>query len=118
MENRRKKVTKIPIYFGLLILIQTEDFEAIAKEYDLHIDGRGFDALAFRSPLKNGFTRYVIVFDSKPTNKIIAHECTHVVNFIFADRDIKLDLNNDEPQAYLMGWVFEQCDKFLNSNNK
>jgi len=35
----------------------------------------------------------------------IAHECKHIVNFIFEARGIKLDLNNDEPECYLLEWL-------------
>jgi hypothetical protein len=29
------------------------------------------------------------------------------------DCAMQLDRDNDEPQAYLMGWLFEEIDKFL-----
>ena len=48
-----------------------------------------------------------------PSNSLIAHESVHLVNHLFEDWGIKLDLDNDEPQAYLTGWFVEQIDKFL-----
>jgi hypothetical protein len=35
----------------------------------------------------------------------IAHESVHLTNFLFLRKGIKLNLNNDEPQAYLLGWI-------------
>lgn len=43
---------------------------------------------------------------NKPTNpesiSVLAHECLHAVNRCLDDRKYKLDLNNDEAQAYFL----------------
>lgn len=45
----------------------------------------------------------------------IAHEATHVVNFCFNYHGVKLDQENDEPQAYLLGYVAQKiADQFKN----
>jgi len=38
----------------------------------------------------------------------IAHECKHIVNYIFDARGIKLDTDNDEPECYLLGWLVDK----------
>ena len=44
---------------------------------------------------------------------VVAHEAVHAVNNIFKSRGIKLDINNDELQAYLTEWVFEQVENYF-----
>jgi hypothetical protein len=59
------------------------------------------------------FKHYVVSFESN-NNSLIAHEIVHLVNYIFLDTGVKLDLINDEAQAYLTGWLFEEIENFLN----
>lgn len=44
---------------------------------------------------------------------ILAHEAVHITNFIFRTCHIDADLVNDEPYAYLLGWIVEQISKLL-----
>lgn len=104
-----KKVFKIPLYFGELILIQEKDLSKIIKEYDL-VDVADYNGLAFEAPVNN-YARYVLAVNNNVTPKIIAHESLHIVNFICKHRGIYHDTNNDEPQAYLLGWIVEKCHK-------
>lgn len=46
------------------------------------------------------------------TPGIIAHEAKHAVNDIFIDIHAKLDLHNDEPEAYLLGWLVQKIHDF------
>lgn len=65
---------------------------------------------------KNGVDHFWIMFKSKDLDlNTISHEIVHAVNFIYLSRGIKLDLNNDEPQAYLTGWAMGITTKFLKS---
>jgi len=48
---------------------------------------------------------------------IIAQELVHLKNYIYQDKGIKLDRFNDEPEAYLTGWLFKQKETFLKPNN-
>jgi len=108
-----KKKLKIPIYFGDLLLIQTNNFEKVEKKYN--ISGlQNSDACVYPIPYSNGYTKYLMLFNKDVTPSIVAHEAVHAVNFIFRDRDIELDVINDEPQAYLLGWIVKQCHNYLN----
>lgn len=40
-----------------------------------------------------------------------AHEAIHIKNMIYQYSGIKHDFNNDEPEAYLTGWIVSQIDK-------
>lgn len=41
----------------------------------------------------------------------LAHEADHAANFIFKSIDAKVDAENDEPHAYLVGWITECIEK-------
>lgn len=44
---------------------------------------------------------------------ILAHESVHGANMIFQLVGHELDTNNDEPQAYLVEWIFEKAWEFV-----
>lgn len=59
-------------------------------------------------------------FDSKchlivPSDKLstIVHELEHTKNIIWKVKGVTCILDNDEPDAYLMGYLFEQVEKIL-----
>lgn len=112
----RKKIIKVPIYFGDLVMLQTNKFEKVNKSYNSNFtkdDNKIYDAVVFKDSKKH-INQYVVVFRKNPDYTVIAHETVHLVNAIFKDHGIELDLDNDEPQAYLTGWIFNKIDKFLN----
>lgn len=41
----------------------------------------------------------------------IAHEATHLCNQLFKNIGAKVDVDNDEPYAYLLGWVVKQVTR-------
>lgn len=111
--KRSKKTYEIPLYYGELVVIQDSNRERVAKKYNIKEDMSTFSACMFSSPTKDGYTRYVMSFFGKTEPSVIAHEAVHAVNSIFVDRYIKLDPLNDEPQAYLLGWIVSRCHKTL-----
>lgn len=46
--------------------------------------------------------------DKKPDAGIICHEAVHFANHIMDLAGIKMDGDNDEPQAYLVEWVVDR----------
>ena len=110
----RKKKIEIPLYFGDLIIIQTNDIQKINKKYNLGLSKSIFiEAVVFVNPKKSGWSRYYMVFGEVISSRTIAHESNHAVNRIFLDRSIDLDHENDDPQCYLLGWIVAECHKFL-----
>ena len=104
------KQIKIPIYFGDLVLIQDIPLDEIRKKHN--IEGISCDAIAWHEVDKAGVTGYMMAFKKcKPS--IIAHEADHIANRIMVDRNIPVSFENEETHAYLVGWVVEQCHKFL-----
>lgn len=51
--------------------------------------------------------------ENKLEPTIIVHEVVHIVNRIFAFKGVELDLNNDESQAYLTEYIFNEIHKRL-----
>lgn len=104
------KEISIPIYFGKLVIIFTDELERLNPLYNTNIKEDDYDAVVF---LDKPESNTVIVAIKKKDWSVIAHETVHVVNAIFLSCNIQLDRNNDEPQAYLTGWVIQQIDDFL-----
>ena len=104
------KEVSIPIYFGTLVMIFTNELEKLNPVYKTNIKEDDYDAVVF---LDKPESDKVIVAIKRKDWSVIAHETVHVVNAIFLSCNIQLDRNNDEPQAYLTGWVVQQIDDFL-----
>lgn len=58
----------------------------------------------------------VVIYDSYRSD-IVLHESVHVCNAIFQQLSIKVDLDNDEPYAYLMSWIGRSILSALNTEN-
>ena len=104
-----KKTINIPIYQCKLTIILDKDLSYVTKKYKT-IDLSNYGAVTMRIPNKH--SEYIIAFEYSE-GSIIAHEVTHLVNYIFKDKGVELDLNNDEPQAYLTGWLFKMIEKAI-----
>lgn len=114
----KQKKVKIPIYGGsmLLILDESKEWQSVNARYSKYLKPKADSSFyAFYFPItENGCTQYAVAFKEKPSNKVIAHETVHLVNAIMDGRGIDHSFDNDEAQAYLTGWVFEQIEKFFN----
>lgn len=105
-----KKTIDIPIYQCNLTIILDKDLSYVEKKYGTK-SLSNYGAVTMRVP--NEFGEYIMAFEyTKGT--IIAHEIVHLKNYIYQDRCIELDRFNDEPEAYLTGWLFEQIETILN----
>lgn len=110
----------IPIYFGYLKIVIAKDFIKAAEkvkyktEYDLSLYG----AFVYSNHNKKGITVYTGFFKPDASHQSISHEVVHLVNYVFRDRQMPLDTNNDEAQAYLTGWFTDQVYKALKIKNK
>lgn len=105
----KTKRIKVPIYNGRLIMFKVDNWEAVNKKYNFNLN-KHHNACVF----KDFNDEVVVVFKDDPSPSIIAHEAVHIVNHFFKDRGIDLDVENDEPYAYFLGWVVIQLNKFLN----
>lgn len=106
----------IPIYYGYLIIIISEDFKAVAKKFNLKENVELYGAFAWSRINKDDIPEFLVCVPPDVSNHLIAHEVVHIVNAVFLNRGIELDRNNDEPQAYLTGYVFKEIENFLNKS--
>jgi len=105
----RNKTIDIPIYFGKLTILLTDDWMELDILYKIKVDNNLYDAVVFE--IKDN-DEYIVAI-KKVEWSIIAHEVVHIVNAIFLNCGIELDRRNDEPQAYLTGWITNEIDKHL-----
>ncbi len=117
MKTIKHKIN-IPIYHGFLVIIITTNLKKIAKKYNQESISNAtdydFDAIVFDKPNKKGITVYYYVQKANVSYGAIAHDAKHLVNKIFKDRGICLDLNNDESECYLLGWIVNQIHLHIN----
>lgn len=112
---------KIPIYFGRLYVAKVKSYSELYKLANINPDIHDFQfdefsdnnygALMFEHPENAG--RIYIAVNDKTTTPMIVHECVHAANSIFRSCGIKLDIDNDEPYAYLLGWIYEKVEQAL-----
>jgi hypothetical protein len=38
------------------------------------------------------------------------HEIIHAKNFVYSKRGVKLDVDNDENEAYLVQYIYSKCE--------
>lgn len=106
----RSKTIHIPIYRGKLTIIFDKDLSYAEKKYKTS-SLKNFGAVTIKDESK--YRNYVVAFEYS-SGSIIAHEVVHIVNYIYLDCGVELDRVNDENQAYLTGWLFDEIDSFLN----
>ena len=109
VDKMKRKTINIPIYNSSLTIIFDKDFSYIEKKYGTE-SLSNYGAITMRNPFK--FGHYIVAF-THTKEGIIAHEIVHLVNYIFKDKGIKLDVENDEAQAYLTGWLYDKIENFI-----
>ena len=105
-----KTIIDIPIYQCKLTIILDKDLSYIENKY-VTKSLSDYGAITMRVPDK--FSEYIMAFEYSD-GTIIAHEIVHLKNYIYQDKGIELDRFNDESEAYLTGWLFEQIETILN----
>lgn len=113
------KTISIPIYFGHLRIVVTDSFTDASKKFGVdHGDIDPEQMGAFVDVWSNGIgvDYFTVFFKPDPEPALIAHEVVHLVNGIYIQRHMDLDKRNDEPQAYLTGWITEQIYKHVKQN--
>lgn len=112
------KTFNIPIYYGTLHVIISDSFSEANKKFKLGISDDylvGYSALVDRFGPIDAPLQLFILIKPETTLTIIAHESTHIVSQIFLHTGVKGDFNNDEPLAYMYGWVFKTiAEVFMN----
>ena len=109
-------VIDIPIYGGKLVVILTNDANLVKKYYPDFYDDYVY-AHALDHYYKGKRAYYVVLNTDykygKITNGVVAHEAHHIVTYLFNYKGILYDPANDEPFAYMIGWVVERIHEVL-----
>ena len=114
-ENLNIKHYKIPIYKQTLVIIKTDYLNEIPEKWKPEdFNTHGFEAMAYKIQTGTGYNYYCLAFTENKI-KVIIHECFHLMNILFNDRNIDYNYNNDEHAAYLLEWLVEKCINFFNS---
>lgn len=109
------KEIEIPIFFGTLQIVVTNNFKKAVKKLKINIgdyEVDNYSAFTYKDS-RNNVDLYRVFITKGVKTSVVVHESVHIVNFIFKNTGIELSLTNDETQAYLTGWIFEQIDKQL-----
>lgn len=106
----RKKTIKIEIYCCKLTIILDKDLRYVQKRYKT-APLEDFGAVTLKDESK--YRHYIVAFTDSNHLSNIAHEIVHIKNYIYLDCAMELDRHNDEPEAYLIGWLFDQIYMFL-----
>ena len=109
----RSKKINIPIYGCTLTVILDEDLSYVEKKYKTK-SLSDFGAVTFKD--EDTYRHYIVGFTDASHLSNIAHEVVHIKNQIYVDCAMELDRYNDEPEAYLTGWLFDEINNFLNEN--
>jgi len=109
-------VEQVPIYGGMLVIMITNDMKRIKKYLPEFNPDELFAHAAFDNFRgMQGF--YVILNPLNPNETIspgvVAHEATHITSYIAGARGFVADFDNDEPIAYLVGWVADRVWDYL-----
>ena len=102
-----KKIIKVPIYDYKITIIVSDTFEEANKLYpEMH----QCSACVLESP-----TESVIVI---PPNQLgtLAHECVHLKNNIWTYIGYKPTSDNDEVDAYLIQYLFNEVYKVVDKH--
>lgn len=104
----------ISIYGGVLRIHVTENLEKTLKEIDY--DGElECDACCVYNT--NGSRMYDLVFiKGRVLHGLIAHECFHLTHRIMKHVNKTYDIDNDEPEAYLIQYLTDTVYSFFKEN--
>ena len=107
----KKIKIEIPIFQKELTIILDEDLSYIENKYKT-IPLGNFGAVTMAD--ENKYGHYIVAFTDKTHLSNIAHEIVHIKNHIYLDCAMEVDRQNDETEAYLTGWLFDQIYNAIN----
>lgn len=102
-----EKNIHIPIYDFKVEICVFSDIKEAKEKYPVIEDGFLACTLEYRGCSK---CKLIIPCNDYPS---VVHELEHVKNLVWKAKGYTPQNNNDEPDAYLIGWLFEQVDKVI-----
>lgn len=111
----KTKTINVPIYMATLTMVLIDNgWEEFDEKYNLKTELEDYEGGVIK--LEQEGEIVLAIRSTEPS--VIAHEAVHVANQIFLDNHVKLSRTNDEPHAYLVGWVVKEVGKFINGSVK
>lgn len=105
-----KKTIKVPIYNYKITIVVADNIEDTYTTYpDVIKDADGCVLEA---------TGQAILIVTPKSPSVWVHECTHLKNCIWEYIDYKPQTDNDEVDAYLMGYLFDEILKVIDKHKK
>jgi len=126
----KTKLFNIPIYNQKVMLVNCDsvvELKEVFKGTDFDFSATYKENSDIYAHTIDGFVEHkecthhciYVVFNSKHEKctlrtKTIAHECIHIINFMYRLKCTKFgDSELDEQDAYLMGYLFHKISKFF-----
>lgn len=106
---------KVPLYYGELRVIIADDF---TKYGNFNNSVNDYPAISTIINDKKCHWGVFINPNSIDDRGLIAHEALHIVGYVFQTIKAKMDIDNDEPQCYLLGWVVDEIYKAVEKYKK
>lgn len=110
---------ELPIYYLDIVVIIESDWLQVSKKFKLGITEVDLQANAWTIHDEAGDENeiFLLLKPSALDYWTITHELMHIITKICICRAITMDAQNDEPLAYLQGYIgqklFEFRDKFI-----
>ena len=109
-----KKVVKVPLYSGKLIILLSNDCDLVGKYLP------DFNKIVYAHACKenyNGAQGYYCVLNFDYSGQTldhgtIAHEATHLAMYVCEYVGIEMDQDNPEPLTYLVVWFTNEIYRF------
>jgi hypothetical protein len=102
----------------------------VTKDANKSVDARGLRVYA-ESELNEDLTKecdgfvfqkkcsgYYVLLSPNAGFNTIAHETVHIIGYVFKDRGVKANYDNDELFAYYVGWIAEIMAGEMEEANK
>lgn len=98
-------------YSTTLNLILSKDCgkaaQILSKKFGQTIEWeQNFSGCTYEIEYKNKFFVLVLIDTNSLDLGIIVHESLHAANICFSQANCQLDVDNDEPQAYMLDYIF------------
>lgn len=75
-------------------------------------------AYVYAGQKENGARRFILFLNPSSKPGEVAHECKHLVNFIFSWHGVNLSLTNDESECYYLEWLVDQAHNAIKHYKK
>ncbi len=106
----------VPIYDAGVTLIRVDKLPDIPEELlpdEDEIDLLKNESVTYVKENDDGSINHIMAFEGTPSYNSIAHESLHCTNSILYSCGIKYTRIHDEVACYLLGWLVEECHKYL-----